>query len=396
MPAAAASDRYSAVSSSSASSSSSTNCYNNLNSYSSSQTSSTFSPLRSATSSLHLSKLINTDYRSMQSLKLQQRQQQYQTTRMRQTPVARISPLIKNQQTDYHSKEQSWLSCEELETIEKRFTDLLHDISNKNTSSHQQYEQRAKSCDRLINDEPKPKPTTLSNSRKSLLDKSKDENRRARSDKSHKLTVLSDNDILKVELSYRSIGTHVYAARSLCDLYITTAERLAKLEDWILFQHGLPVWLLNSGTNPKRQSCLSLVIAEYGSGFPIWQDNVDGHSDVKQAREQHITFRLSDKVTLAVLRFNNILASKEFFSYYVSVRNDHRYKHLFSNGHNRSSSCGSILTSKRKSQRPVNKSSISNPCQFQHITRLQVKDCAHLTTLNQCLMSSDIYSNELL
>ncbi|CAF5188368.1 unnamed protein product, partial [Rotaria magnacalcarata] len=279
MPAAASSDRYSAVSSSSASSSSSTNCYNNLNSYSSSQTSSTFSPLRSATSSLHLSKLINTDYRSMQSLKLQQRQQQYQTTRMRQTPVARISPLIKNQQTDYHSKEQSWLSCEELETIEKRFTDLLHDISNKNTSSHQQYEQRAKSCDRLINDEPKPKPTTLSNSRKSLLDKSKDENRRARSDKSHKLTVLSDNDILKVELSYRSIGTHVYAARSLCDLYITTAERLAKLEDWILFQHGLPVWLLNSGTNPKRQSCLSLVIAEYGSGFPIWQDNVDGHSD---------------------------------------------------------------------------------------------------------------------
>ncbi|CAF3330017.1 unnamed protein product [Rotaria socialis] len=395
MPAAAtASDRYSAVSSSSASSSSSTNCYNNLNSYSSSQTSSTFSPLRSATSSLHLSKLINTDYRSMQSLKLQQ--QQYQTNRMHQTPVARISPLIKNQQTDYHSKEQSWLSCEELETIEKRFTDLLHDISNKNTSNHQQYEQRAKSCDRLINDEPKPKPTTLSNSRKSLLDKSKDENRRARSNRSHKSTIVSDNDILKVELSYRSIGTHVYAARSLCDLYITTAERLAKLEDWILFQHGLPVWLLNSGTNPKRQSCLSLVIAEYGSGFPVWQDNIGGHSDVKQAREQHITFRLSDKVTLAVLRFNNILASKEFFSYYVSIRNDHRYKHLFSNGNNRSSSCGSILTSKRKSHRHVNKSSISNPCQFQHITRLQVKDCAHLTTLNRCLMSSDIYSNELL
>jgi hypothetical protein len=221
-----------------------------------------------------------------------------------------------------------------------------------------------------------------------------DENRNSRF---YNSTILSPNDILKVESSYRSIGTQVYASRCLCDLYITTAERLAKLEDWILFQHGLPVWLLNSGTNPKRQTRLSLIIAEYGSGFPIWQDNINGHSDIKQAREQHITFRLSDQVTLAVLRFNNLIASKEFFSYYISIRNDHRYKHLFTNGHNRSSSVGSILNNnKRKSKHHVNKSSISNPCQFQHITRLQVKDRARLTSLNQCLMPAQTYSNELL
>jgi hypothetical protein len=222
-----------------------------------------------------------------------------------------------------------------------------------------------------------------------------DENRSTRSQTPHRLTILSPNDILKVESSYRSIGTQVYACRCLCDLYITTAERLAKLEDWIFFQHGSPVWLLNSGTNPKRQSRLSLIIAEYGSGFPIWQDIINGQSDVKQAREQHITFRLSDKVTLAVLRFDNLIASKEFFSYYISIRNDQRYKHLFSNGHNRSSSCGSILRNKRKSQQHVNKSSISNPCQFQHITRLQVKDRVRLTSLNQCLMPAHTYSNEL-
>ena len=132
--------------------------------------------------------------------------------------------------------------------------------------------------------------------------------------------------------------------------------------------------------------------------FPIWQDNINGHSDIKQAREQHITFRLSDQVTLAVLRFNDLIASKEFFSYYISIRNDHRYKHLFTNGHNRSSSCGSILINnkKRKSQNHVNKSSISNPCQFQHITRLQVKDRVRLTSLNQCLMPAQTYSNEIL
>ncbi len=101
-------------------------------------------------------------------------------------------------------------------------------------------------------------------------------------------------------------------------------------------------------------------------------------------------------MTLAVLRFNDLTASKEFFSYYISIRNNQLYKHLFTNGHNRSSSCGSILNNKRKSPRHVNKSSISNPCQFQHITRLQVKDRARLTSLNQCLMPAQTYSNEFL
>jgi len=230
-----------------------------------------------------------------------------------------------------------------------------------------------------------------------------DNNTRSRSQTPHQFlsstrTVLSPNDILKVESTYRSIGTQVFACRCLCELYITTADRLAKLEDWILFHRGLPVWLLNLGTNPKRQSRLSLIIAEYGSGFPIWQDTINGFSDVKQARIQHITFRLSDRITLGVLRFNDLLASKEFISFYKSIRNDHRYEHLFStiitNKHQRSSSCGSELKKRGKKQKNINKSSISNPCQFQHITCLQVKDRARLISLDQCLIPSRNYSDQ--
>ena len=160
----ASSDRYSAVSSSSISSTSSSTCYNNSNSYSSS---SVFSPLRSATSSLQLSKLINTDYRSMQALKIQQ---QHKKNREYQTPIAQIPPLIiskklpsvgKHKQMDFRSKDEGWLSCDELETIEKRFTDLLHEISNRKSSDYQQYEQRAKSCDRLATKEQSDEPMTL-------------------------------------------------------------------------------------------------------------------------------------------------------------------------------------------------------------------------------------------
>jgi hypothetical protein len=159
--------------------------------------------------------------------------------------------------------------------------------------------------------------------------------------------------------------------------------------------------LLNSGSNPKRQSRLSLLIAEHGSGFPIWQDIINGQSEVKQARAQHLTFRLSDQMTLAVLRFADLNASKEFFAYYKIIRNDLRYQNLFttpsiqhkSNIHNRSSSCGSLLGQK-KTPRTLDKSSISNPCQFQHITRVQLKDRIRLTTLDQCLMPSHSYSNQ--
>ncbi|CAF0973250.1 unnamed protein product [Adineta steineri] len=438
MPTTLSSDRYSAVSSSSASSTSSNSCYNtnnnnnnnNNNSLSqSSRSSSTFLPLRSATSSFHLSKFNNTNYRSMQSLKVPK---QYQTN---QTPVARITPRIINQKLSSNKlikqqdQDEGWLSCEELETIEKRFNDLLQEPTFKksillnNSQEQEQQQKRAKSCDRLALKDEDIKLTLLRIPRKSLIDQMENENihnqlplptssiydnnTHPRSQTPHQIlsssssstrTVLTANDILKVESSYRSIGTQVFACHCLCELYITTADRLAKLEDWILFQHGLPVWLLNSGTDPKRQSRLSLIIAEIGSGFPIWEDTINGFSDVKQARAQHITFRLSDQETLGVIRFHNLSASKEFYSFYKAIRCDIRYEHLFStiilNKQKRSSSCGSILRKRRKNSKSINKSSISNPCQFQHITCLQVKDRVRLISLDQCLIPCDNYSNE--
>jgi hypothetical protein len=170
MPTTLSSDRYSAVSSSSSASSTSSNSsYNNNNNHNnnslsqSSCSSSTFLPLRSATSSLHLSKLNSTNYRSMQSLKIQQ---QYKTNG---TPVARISPLIINQQfstneiSKNQDKDENWLSCDELETIEKRFTDLLQEPNcKKQIILNYDQQQRAKSCDRLIINDKDSKPISLS------------------------------------------------------------------------------------------------------------------------------------------------------------------------------------------------------------------------------------------
>lgn len=339
------------------------------------------------------------------------------------TPIARISPRTLNRnvtlnetykkhekQQQHHSKllqDDGWLSCDELENIEKRFTDLLQEPTHKKSfiSIYEPDESRAKSCDRLTIDDEIYKTSSFSSSsnrnefysQKLLTDHDRhpsssttiyDNNLQPRP-----RTVLSADEILKVESSYRSIGTQVFTCRCLCELYITTADRLSKLEDWILFHHGLPVWLLNSGVKSSRPSRLSLILAEQGSGFPIWQDVITDHSEIKQSRLQHMTFRFSDQMTLAVLRFHDLTASKEFFSYYQKIRQDQRYEHIFHNTnlhhHHRSSSCGSVLRNRRKNRKNISKSSISNPCQFQHITSLQVNDRVRLISLDQCFLPSN-------
>ena len=94
----------------------------------------------------------------MQTLKIQQ---QYQTDRIHHVPIARISPLVTKQQSDFQWKDESWLSCEELESIEKRFTDLLYNTTTKKSLDYQHPEERAKSCDRLTLNEQDYKPTTI-------------------------------------------------------------------------------------------------------------------------------------------------------------------------------------------------------------------------------------------
>ncbi|CAF0795087.1 unnamed protein product [Didymodactylos carnosus] len=382
----------------------------------------------------------NDNYQSTQSLNPQSRVM-FRTTL--NPPIARVSPIsrldvnntnIKPSMIDLSTKtmkqqQECWMSCEELETIEKRFTDLLEGNQTDTSITSN----RAKSCERLrstsddddnnydiykdeqcstnprkslIDDysvkrivEYHPANVLLNNDTQTVLHHSKQLSHLTKTDNND--FVVSDQDVYIVESSYKSIGSKVYVCKCIVELFITTAERLSKLEDWIFFQRGLPVWLFNTGINPKRLKCLSIVLAEKGSGFPIWQDIITNKSDIKYARDQHITFRLSDQKTLAVLRFTNFQQSKEFFNYYVQLKNDRRHVNLFqstgklssssvetyqirsgNNLKNRSASCGAVLNKR------VSKSSISNPCCFQHITQIQLADRQLLTTLSRCLPPS--------
>jgi len=63
---------------------------------------------------------------------------------------------------------------------------------------------------------------------------------------------LEEKDILKIASFYRSMGTLVYVARCLATLYTSDFDAMANLKDWKKLYTGVPIWLFNTGMNPKR------------------------------------------------------------------------------------------------------------------------------------------------
>lgn len=63
---------------------------------------------------------------------------------------------------------------------------------------------------------------------------------------------LTESDILKISAFYRSMGTLVFVARSSATLYSSDFDAMANLKDWKKLYTGVPVWLFNTGMNPKR------------------------------------------------------------------------------------------------------------------------------------------------
>lgn len=63
---------------------------------------------------------------------------------------------------------------------------------------------------------------------------------------------LNEKDVLKIGSFYQSIGTLVYVARSIATLYTSDFDAMANLRDWKKLYTGVPIWLFNTGMNPKR------------------------------------------------------------------------------------------------------------------------------------------------
>ncbi|CAF3639688.1 unnamed protein product [Rotaria sp. Silwood1] len=186
---------------------------------------------------------------------------------------------------------------------------------------------------------------------------------------------LNERDVLKIASFYQSIGTLVYVARSIATLYTSDFDAMANLRDWKKLYTGVPIWLFNTGMNPKRARNIRLIISELGSSFTLWDTVVNGASDVRLPKPRHITLKSLETGTVLALKFDDTSATDEFHQYFVKLSCNPRNADLFD-----------IFNAKRRPpeftlrKRRIKKSAISKPTEFNHITKVDEHDRDSLYT----------------
>jgi hypothetical protein len=169
---------------------------------------------------------------------------------------------------------------------------------------------------------------------------------------------------------------------------------MANLRDWKKLYTGVPIWLFNTGMNPKRyrnrilysideiffflffrSRCIRLIISELGSSFTLWDTIVNGASDVRLPKVRHITLKSLETGTILALKFDDTAATDEFHQYFVKLSCDPRNADLFD-----------IFNAKRRRpvfilrKKKIKKSAISKPSEFNHITKVDEHDRDSLYT----------------
>lgn len=283
---------------------------------------------------------------------------------------------------------------------------------------------------------------------------------------------ISIQDQLKIESFYQSFGTTVNTSRCLACLYTmpnskaykpvsdetlnttTTVKRNRQeidhdiLNDFLhnrqksyvsVYHRGVPLWLFNSGKNPRRPNKqLKFTLAEKGTGFILWQDRIDSHSNFRiyglsklnnqmislseyfdeldgslQMTNQKldsvlITFKASDKKTTVFLKFDLSIESLKFYEYYKQVSQNQPMGGGKSSGQTlikektKSLPAGlGNVTSQRKYAkqylaksaststglrcRKITKKEISPPCNLKHIINITSQDRDVYYTLSKLL-----------
>ena len=135
-----------------------------------------------------------------------------------------------------------------------------------------------------------------------------------------------------------------------------TDLQVCSLEQWKLIHYGYPIWLYNTGLNPRRSSELRLLIVDEKTGFILWSDRITSLSNVIQPTNLTLSFRHSLNNSSIMLRFD-LNDEKYFQKFYSYFKQNQFYTDNFIN-------C-------KISKRLIKKSDISPPCYFKHFNHIE-------------------------
>lgn len=171
--------------------------------------------------------------------------------------------------------------------------------------------------------------------------------------------------IERIESLYSSMGSHIHVSPCLVRLFILTDLQVCSLEQWKLINRGYPLWLYNTGLNPRRSSELLFMLVDEKTGFILWSDRITSISNVIQPTDLTLSFRHSSNNSSIMLRFESN-DEKLFARFYSYLKQNQFYtENLFNQ---------KIL------KRFIKKSDISPPCHFKHFNHIEenIRDVHHL------------------
>lgn len=185
---------------------------------------------------------------------------------------------------------------------------------------------------------------------------------------------LSEQDIIQVEVFFRSHKTYVFVCQCLANLYFATVDTSNRPSDWELARTGIPVLLLDKGeTRARNKRMLQIVLAEKGSGFVLWRDVIDNLTNYRaQDNTFHTMYLSSDHRRMAGLSYDIAEAAENFLSQVEQLTADPLNICLSVPKHKKNK-IPKALKKKEKQKQP-RKCDISQPCCFEHVTSVALDD----------------------
>ncbi|XP_071496700.1 uncharacterized protein [Diadema antillarum] len=191
---------------------------------------------------------------------------------------------------------------------------------------------------------------------------------------------VTSDDIRQIELFFQSLKSKVYVCPALCNLYFSSLEDQANLSGWELQTTGFPTLIFDTGAL-RRDPRLQLCIAEKGTGFVKWKEELVKMNAYKAPGKKFHTMSLTtDTKRIAGLSFDDESAALELFRTVQTWLQEKCQIDIESTDDPKKKK------KKQKSMKVIlpRKETISLPCQFEHITRIDHK------TVNRKLSTSSM------
>ncbi|XP_068202579.1 uncharacterized protein MESR3 [Palaemon carinicauda] len=181
---------------------------------------------------------------------------------------------------------------------------------------------------------------------------------------------VTDDDVARIETSFRGHKTQLWVCRTLANLYSEGGAGVSH-GTWELKYTGVPLLLLDQGdTKSRDKRLMQIILAEKGTGFALWRDVVDNLTSYRAQEPQfHTLYLSSDHRRRMGLSFNDGRAACEFYSHIERLTADPANISLSGPGKKKNKS-----KEKSVKYKAPKKTDISSPCNFQHVTTVDACD----------------------